>query len=136
MQLSRSRKVAVIGGALGLAIAGAVAGSAFAGGLLAPTDGAIRPTYAKNEAGLSYGSLADATSPETEPDLILVETSDGKTGYAYKADLDNASGAAIESPEEAAAWEPKVTEVPVYLVDGKTKIGVFVVGGGSVAYEK
>lgn len=92
-------------------------------------------SYATNDAGLTYGSLADAHSPETEPDLILVETIDGKTGYAYKKDLDEASGANVQSPEEAARWEPRTTEVPVYLADGRTRIGVFVVGGGTVSYD-
>lgn len=84
----------------------------------------------------SYGSLAEAYSPETEPDLILVETTDGKTGYAYKMDLDEASGADIASPEEASRWEPTLTDVSVYLVDGTTQIGVFVVGGGTVSFSR
>jgi len=131
-----SRKVLVIGGSLGLAIVGVVAGSAVAGGLLTPSDGATPPTYSTNSSGSTYGSLVDAYSPETEPDLILVETTDGKSGYAYKKDLDVASGANVRSPAEAAAWRNVSVEVPVYLVDGKTKIGGFVVGGGTVEYGK
>lgn len=136
MNNTRSRKVAVVGAALGLALVGVVAGSAIAGGLLTPADGATPPNYSTNASGASYGSLVNAYSPETEPDLILVETTDGKTGYAYKADLDAASGANVQSPEEAATWQNKTVEVPVYLVDGKTQIGVFIVGGGIVSYER
>jgi len=136
MERPNPHRLTVVGAAFGLALVGLAAGSAVAGGLLTPADGAATPSYATNDAGLTYGSLADAHSPETEPDLILVETVDGKTGYAYKKDLDEASGANVQSPEEAARWEPRTTEVPVYLADGSTRIGVFVVGGGTVSYDK
>jgi len=56
--------------------------------------------YSVNSEGLTYGSAADATSPETEPDLVLVQATNGKTGYAYSSDLRAASGEAA-NPEEA-----------------------------------
>jgi len=132
----QTRRLAFVGSALGLALAGLVAGSAVAGSILTAADGGMLPAYPVNDAGLTFGSLVDATSPDTEPDLILVETTDGETGYVYKAALDRASGADIRSPQEAAEWKPARTEVPVYLVDGTTQIGVFVVGEGSVFYER
>lgn len=68
----------------------------------APSDGAA--AFPRNEAGLTYGSALNL-SDEAAPDLILVETTDGQEGYVYKSDLDDASGATVSTPDEAAAYE-------------------------------
>ena len=137
----------VVGVAVGLFVVGAVGGAAVAVGpmLFAPAglsaDGAVpapAPEYPKNDTGLTYGSAADAISPETEPDLILVQATNGEVGYAFKKDLDRVDGTdAIESfksPEDALAWQEqqaRLTDadrtVPVYKLDGATQIGEFIV---------
>ncbi|MEK4510512.1 hypothetical protein EJP82_23655 [Paenibacillus anaericanus] len=88
------------------------------------------PNYPKNENGQTYGSAADATSPETEPDLIRAVGVDGTVGYVLKKDLD---GEQPKTPEEAIAIQnsrpPDGYDSPLYDVDGKTVIGVFHIGG-------
>lgn len=88
------------------------------------------PNYPKNENGQTYGSAADAISPETEPDLIRAKGVDGTSGYVQKKDLD---GELPKNPEEALAIQksrpPGGRDIPLYDVDGETVIGVFHVGG-------
>lgn len=62
--------------------------------------GAKNMNYPKNKNGQTYGSTADAASPETEPDLISAIGVDGTAGYVLKKDLD---GEQPKSPEEAIA---------------------------------
>lgn len=90
----------------------------------------VYPPYPRNEYGLTYGSAAFANSIEAEPDLISVEGEDGVRGYVYATDLREPMP---RNPEEAIeqmkhAREPR--SVIIYEEDGKTAIGVFVVGGG------
>jgi hypothetical protein len=99
---------------------------------------APEPTYKTNANGQTFGTLAQSTSIDNEPDLILVEMENGDRGYALKSDLDAASGIeasnTFKSPEEAAAWQKKatlaapLTTVPVYDSTGTKVIGEFVVG--------
>ncbi|UPK41142.1 hypothetical protein [Paenibacillus pabuli] len=85
--------------------------------------------YPKNKKGQTYGSSADATSPETEPELISAIGEDGTSGYVLKKDLD---GELPKSPEEAIAIQnsrsPGGLDIPLFDVDGETVIGVFHVG--------
>ncbi|WP_458127093.1 hypothetical protein [Paenibacillus sp. Z3-2] len=85
--------------------------------------------YPKNKNGQTYGSSADATSPETEPELISAIGEDGTAGYVLKKDLD---GELPRSPEEAIAIQnsrsPDGRDIPLFDVDGETEIGVFHVG--------
>lgn len=93
------------------------------------------PTYAVNDNGLSYGSSADASSLENEPDLIEVLATNGRTGYVLKRDLDAADGTAatqtFKSPEDALEWQRSrgsaPVTIPVYESDGTTVIGEFTV---------
>ncbi len=86
---------------------------------------------ATNLNGDTYG-IDEA--PEGRPDLIAVVASNGREGYAYADELDEADGtAAVETfrtPEDALAWqaarEGKSFVVPVYLSDGETLIGELV----------
>lgn len=91
------------------------------------------PDYAKNASGQSYGSALKATSPEAEPGLIQVDATNGRTGYAKKSELAAAEGTGFTSIEEAVKWSEgegrKDHTVPVYLSDGTTRIGVFIVHG-------
>lgn len=130
----------IAGAVLGMLSVGVLSGGAIASSFLTgPTDLEAKvsaPEYRTNTSGLTYGSALTAVSPETEPDLILVVATNGKEGYAYKTDLDKATGAtaSFSSPKEAIAWQearPSAIEVPVYAADGKSPVGAFVVGGGS-----
>ncbi len=92
------------------------------------------PTFPKNENGQTYGSGLDATSPDTEPDLIKAYGVDGTIGYVRSVDL---RGELPKTPDEAAALTKQriaegVRQIPLYDVDGKTVIGKFNVGGGHV----
>lgn len=95
------------------------------------------PTYPANSSGETYGSAADAVSPETEPDLIQAVATNGEVGYVRKADLDRANGteasATFKSPADALKWQETVGSVDqtidVYARDGRTVIGTFTVVG-------
>lgn len=83
-----------------------------------------------NARGQTYGSNASVGPEGNEPDLILVEATNGRTGYVLKTDL---NGPMPKTPEEALAWQEArkgqpPREIPVYLSDGVTQIGVFLVG--------
>lgn len=88
--------------------------------------GAKNMIFPKNNNGQTYGSAADASSPEMEPELISAEGVDGTKGYVLKKDLD---GEKPKSPEEAIAIQnrrpPGGVDIPLYDVDGETVIGVF-----------
>lgn len=87
--------------------------------------------WPKNTRGVTYGSGLDAVSPEDEPDLIRVEATNGKEGYAYRTDLEGpepSSPAAAVAQQKAKAGKPDV--IPVYEKDGFTQIGVFLSGNG------
>ncbi len=134
----RSTFLIVIGAAvLGLASATAFAQSVLVPAGVATEPGgepapAIVPDYPTNDAGQTYGSLNDAVLPENEPDLILVEATNGAEGYVLKEVLDEITGANISSPEEAMEWERKLAEappeplfIPVFETDGVTSVGSF-----------
>lgn len=82
-----------------------------------------------NEDGHSYGALNDNGAP----DLIAVISTDGKAGYVYRSDLEDADGTtaaqSFSSPEDALRWHADVAgttvAIPVYASDGATVIGEF-----------
>jgi hypothetical protein len=140
-------RVAIAGGLVAISVVGMLSGVAFASGALQPLPPAgvaaepggapapaVTPDYPRNASGLTYGSLEQANSPDSAPDLILVEATNGKQGYVLKTVLDAATGANVSNPQEAIAWQMKVdamaaagqdTLIPVYRVDGTTQIGEF-----------
>jgi hypothetical protein len=87
--------------------------------------------WAINAHGQSYG----VANEHGAPDLIAVQTSDGRDGYAFAAEVADADGTTaakgFKSPQEALDWQKKMAgksvQVPVYLSDGTTRIGDFVV---------
>ncbi|MGG3506138.1 hypothetical protein ABES58_11690 [Paenibacillus lautus] len=91
--------------------------------------GAKNMNYPNNKNGQTYGSSADAASPETEPELISAIGVDGTAGYVLKKDLD---GEQPKSPQDAIAIQnsrsPDGRDIPLYDVEGTTVIGVFHVG--------
>lgn len=89
--------------------------------------------FPKNQYGQTYGSSADATSYETEPDLIAAKGVNGTKGYVKRTDLEQPFP---KTPQEAVALMKQnlahpTREIPLYDVDGKTVIGKFIVGGGT-----
>lgn len=90
--------------------------------------------FPKNQNGQTYGSQIDATSPETEPDLISAVGVGGVSGYVKHTDLD---GEVPKTPEEAIALTKKNKEsvgreIPLYAVDGQKVIGSFKISAGRV----
>ncbi len=89
--------------------------------------------WAVNENGDTYGAVND----KGEPDLLAVIATNGKPGYAYAEELDEASGVTaaekFTSTEDARIWQEsrygKSFPVPVYESDGETVIGEFVIEG-------
>lgn len=89
---------------------------------------AIDSPYSVNAQGQTYGSAIHASSPEQEPDLIAATATNGKDGFVLKSDLD----VQADSPESAAQITKQSDagfEIGVYLSDGKTRVGSFLVGG-------
>lgn len=85
------KRVLVSAGVVAL-LAGGVAAVAVAGPefLAAPRADAtdVAPfDYPVNDAGQTYGSLADAPSELLAPDLVLVRADDGREGYVRIEDL-------------------------------------------------
>lgn len=46
------------------------------------------PSYPVNGSGLTYGSLAEATTVDNGPDLVLVVAANGRQGYARRTDIE------------------------------------------------
>lgn len=147
----KGSNVGLLGVVVGLAVVGFLGGTAVARvptlsapENVLPTGGvestpAPMPVYSKNELGQTYGSAISASSPETEPDLILVIATNGSEGYVSKADLDVANGTAaasnFKSPADALEWQKskagQSVSIPVYQSNGKTVIGSFTVTSDS-----
>lgn len=93
---------------------------------LTPAPAGAPTAWPKNANGVTYGSGLDAVSLEDEPDLIEVQATNGKIGYAYRTDLeapDPSSPAAAVAQQKTWGTQPEV--IPVYEVDGVTQIGSF-----------
>lgn len=85
-----------------------------------------------NNDGKTYGSNLINAEYGNEPDLILVEDENGKSGYVYKEDFYDTANQP-QNPEEAIIYmenlkKNKVKRIPVYESDGKTVIGTFPIG--------
>ncbi|MDF9409889.1 MAG: hypothetical protein A4E53_00788 [Pelotomaculum sp. PtaB.Bin104] len=90
--------------------------------------------FPKNQYGQTYGSSFYATSPETVPDLVAAVGMDDTKGYVKRTDLEQPFP---KTPQEAIALNKQnlahpTQEIPLYDVDGKTVIGKFIFGGGTV----
>jgi hypothetical protein len=88
---------------------------------------ACAPSYAPapsrpvNDSGQTYGAQGDSPGA---PVLVRVMATNGKEGYAFSAEL---QGPQPTSPAEAAkkfSTTRPSRQVPVYLRDRKTQIGV------------
>ncbi len=93
------------------------------------TDGETKYEIRTNENGQTYGSNLATTEYGNEPDLIKVESEDGKIGYVYKDDFYDTDNQP-NNPEEAVAYmknlnRTKYREVNVYDHNGKAVIGSY-----------
>lgn len=85
-----------------------------------------QPSFPHNARGQTYGSSAFSKAPADDPDLILVVATNGQEGYVQAGDL---NGPTPRTPEEAAAMsKTPPRSIPVFLSDGQTQIGIFIVG--------
>jgi hypothetical protein len=87
------------------------------------------PAWPVNEHGETYGVQGNSS---IAPDLVRIQTLEGKEGYAFSKDLAVAEGNEVTSPKEAMEWMKThagtYIDVPVYEKDGRTNIGVFRIG--------
>jgi hypothetical protein len=87
----------------------------------------VRTELGVNAKGETYGM----ESPENGvPDLIAVMATNGASGYAYAKDL--YGGPMPTSPEDAVKnfnTPRPPREIPVFLSDGETKVGIFLASG-------
>lgn len=72
--------------------------------------------YERNDSGMTFGSLSDATSLGNEPDLVSVVMPDGSDGYVLWEELNRVTGGHITTPEEAVAWEKSLDEIDTTLM--------------------
>lgn len=82
-----------------------------------------------NAKGQTYGV---ESQEKGAPDLIAVIATNGASGYVYAREM--YGGPMPTSPEDAIKNYPNpipLREIPVYLSDGETKIGVFEAAGGA-----
>lgn len=88
----------------------------------------VRTELGVNAKGETYGV---ESQEKGTPDLIAVMATNGASGYVYAREL--YGGPMPTSPEDAVKNYPNpipLREIPVYLSDGETKIGVFESAGG------
>jgi len=96
----------------------------------------VRPNWLKTRGyGLVHADCAaDAATPDEEPDLILVMTDYGTTGYVLKTDMDRIGLSSATNVQQGAAWNKdlaarkasgKGVSAPMYKSDGKTVVGQF-----------
>jgi hypothetical protein len=91
----------------------------------------VTTPWAINAHGQSYG----VENTSGTPDLISVEATNARDGYVFRTQLADADGtsaaAGFTSPQDALDWQKRMAgkkiSVPVYLSDGTTKIGEFVI---------
>ena len=91
--------------------------------LLVPTrEEILKEGYPTNQAGETYGPAIENMFP---PDLMLATGEDNVRGYIK---LSQSAGKVAESPEEAVELNrsTKAYTIPLYLQDGETIIGKFV----------
>lgn len=91
-------------------------------------DQVLEEGYPENESGETYGP--DIKNMD-EPDLLLAMGQNGTMGYVRQEDV---MGLLSENPEEALKLNDlKSRFVPLYLQDGDTVIGKFLIETGKIA---
>lgn len=85
--------------------------------------------YPINDSGETYGP--DVKDSISEPDLILVRNKEGIDGYVKRDDMPQGA----TTLEEAKNWKPSRHVLTMYLQDGKTIVGEFVIESVKTACE-
>ena len=83
----------------------------------------------ENENGETYGS---ALGQEKDPDLIAAIGTNGEEGYVKASDI---TPPADMSLEEALAYTSEAVTVPLYMSDGETEIGEFILEEPTCGYD-
>ena len=132
--------IVVAGVVLGLAVGGAGTGFVWMGSAVnaapivtstndpVPGDGVVPGSRGTNAAGQSFGQNLDPTFA-TGPELVEAIASNGKLGYVYASELRKAA-TPVASPKAAAASSSTTVVIGVYLTDGITRIGDFIMSPG------
>lgn len=94
-----------------------------------PGEGVVPGSRGTNDAGQSFGQNLDPTFA-TGPELVEAIASNGTLGYVYASELRKAAAPAA-SPEAALAEASRTVVVGVYLTDGATRVGDFVISPGA-----
>lgn len=79
--------------------------------------------YPVNATGETYGPDTKAPSMES-PDLVLAENENGLIGYIRESEI---GGASVSNPADAANYTPHSHYINMYLEDGTTVIGQFLI---------
>jgi hypothetical protein len=116
----------------------AIGGLALGGSALAATNSSHQGTssapaaqpqavhiFARNARGLTYGSELDAADPAHAPDLIAAYATNGKLGYVLAKQLHPQGPSGPTAALRAQAVTKAAAQIPVYALDGVTRIGVF-----------
>lgn len=91
-------------------------------------------SYAINNSGETYGSIAIADVEGENPDLILAVGVNGVIGYVKDDDLNKT----FESPNEAIEWTLDHQDpytIPLYDCEGDIQIGEFLIEPGDLVSE-
>lgn len=138
MSKFRSRRTRIISGLVAAGVGFVVAGgsAAIATGALGNGDGVViqqlpgmtsssATHWPTNANGQTYGSIENATSSTTDPDLVQAIATNGQTGYVYSSQLNppGPSSPAQALAQQAAQTTPRY--ISVYAQDGTTVIGQF-----------
>lgn len=92
--------------------------------------------YDRNESGESYGKPVARMNQSgflRDPDLIEMTADNGKVGYVRKTDYHLPIP---QTAEEVDIYVDKMSCIPVYENDGKTKIGEINAANHSCSYEE
>jgi hypothetical protein len=80
----------------------------------------VQTSFGVNAAGQSFGITGSA---QGEPDLIAVVATNGKEGYVFREDLEDADGTTDAANGVQTHGSPQT--LPVYESDGTTQVGEF-----------
>lgn len=103
--------------------------------ILIPTVDDVRANgYPTNEMGQTYGpDIKENTDAEAGPELILACGENGVEGYVRAEDLNYDPVETQEEVLEYQATREDQRRIPLYMEDGKTVIGSFVVDNRNIS---
>lgn len=84
--------------------------------------------FPKNQAGESYGSIANVATAEDEPDLVWTYGDGGVMGYVKKLDLNSRYAQTLEEAQKMSKEKSQTKVLKLYGEDGKIVIGTKTLG--------